>query len=318
MTWSIAPRRRIAILATHSRPHIFEGEPLTKTESTAFFDSTVQPARGAVVVVHGLNNRPEVMDALIEVLRPNGFNCVRVGLYQSRPNSDLSPRTLARRWVDNVAEGYAEASRRYERCQTYGLGYSLGALAMIRFLLVNESASFKRMVLLAPPVGLTHGASLVRLLTPLASFGMTLPSLAPKAVRARSETPLVEYAGMLRLIEEVQRSNVDSLRQIETKVILDRQDELVSRSAVGAWISRNQLGSWTTKLIKRRSSTGSQYKHLMISEQSLGWLAWSALTKTVVEHFTHDKEAHAPKSKIETLTEPQTSPGSRRPASTEY
>ena len=41
--------------------------------SIKVFKADAVPARGAVLVVHGLNNRPEVMDALIDVL-------VRAGL----------------------------------------------------------------------------------------------------------------------------------------------------------------------------------------------------------------------------------------------
>ena len=227
------------------------------------------------------------MDPLIHALVPRGFHCIRVELFQPASDDSMTPTAITQRWLRDLTEGYRELAARYQGCRTYGLGYSLGALATIRFLQMTTSATFDGMVLLAPPVSLTARAAFVRYLAPLAKVGIALPSLAPSAVRARPGTPLVEYSGMLHLINAVALvGGTDNLRGIDTRVFLDRRDELVSCAGVTAWIEEHHLTSWATELIQARSGAIAGYKHLMISEQSLGQEAWLTLTERIIEHFS--------------------------------
>jgi hypothetical protein len=250
------------------------------------FETDAEIVNGVVIVAHGLNNKPEVMDSLIGVLVGEGFHCARLSLYRDGPSNRVAPEVLAEGWIGAVADGYDEVSKRYEGLPIYNLSYSLSALVTISLLEARSDVTFERIVLLAPPVALTRGASLVRLLTPLARFGVVLPSAAPKEVRARSGTPLSEYAGMLRLVDKVQvLENRERLGGIRTRVFLDVDDELVRYQGVLDWLGQNRLNSWRAEEVPDRAPDGFTYSHLMVVEKSLGQTAWMELTQEIVAHF---------------------------------
>jgi hypothetical protein len=247
------------------------------------------PALGVVLVVHGLNNKPEVMDSLISVLVDNGFHCLRVSLYQDAPDGRSDPSETARGWRAILADAYATAQDRFPDLPRFALSYSLGALTTVSFLDRETAPTFNRMVLLAPPVSLTRSASLVRALTPLSRFRIVLPSAAPKEIRARRGTPLSEYAAMLELVAEVKTlTHPEKLDQIPTAVYLDPDDELVGYAGVLDWIRRNGLGRWSPRGFKDRDPEGRTYSHLMVLETSLGSVAWTELTQYIVTHFKQE------------------------------
>jgi len=243
-------------------------------------------ALGVVLVVHGLNNKPEVMDSLISVLVDNGFHCLRVSLYWDAPDGRSDPSVIARGWRAILADAYTGAQDRFPDLPRFALSYSLGALTTVSFLDRETTPTFDRMVLLAPPVSLTRSASLVRALTPLGRFSIALPSAAPKEIRARRGTPLSEYAAMLEMVGEVDALTLpDKLGRIPTVVYLDPDDELVGYAGVLDWIHRNGLEMWSPRGFKDRDPEGRTYSHLMVLEPSLGPLAWTELTEYIVAHF---------------------------------
>ncbi|MCL1587396.1 MAG: lysophospholipase [Actinomycetia bacterium] len=254
--------------------------------TATLIETDTESGIGLVLVVHGLNNKPEVMDSLIGVLVDSGFHCMRVSLYEDAPDGRADPSEITRAWRAILANAYATAQDRYPDLPRFALSYSLGALTTISFLDTETAPTFDRMVLLAPPVALTRSASLVRALTPLGRFNIALPSAAPKAIRARRGTPLSEYAAMLELVDKVDTlRHPEKLGQIPTAIYLDPDDELVGYAGVLDWIHRNGLEKWSPRGFKGRDPEGRTYSHLMVLEKSLGSVAWTELTQYIVAHF---------------------------------
>lgn len=238
------------------------------------------------MVAHGLNNKPQVMDALISVLQGAGFHCQRIALHDPNGPRDLSAKAIEDLWLETMLDACDEVSERFPRLPLFNLSYSLGALVTVRFLDAHASKSFERMVLIAPPVALNWTVSLLRALMPLARFGWSLPSAAPKDIRIRPGTPLVEYKAVLNMRDEVHTlAKPESLNRIPTLVYMDEGDELVSRSGVLEWIERNRLTHWTERELEDRNPEGRTYSHLMVVESALGHSAWQALTGEIVSHF---------------------------------
>ena len=249
------------------------------------FETEAEFPSGVVLVAHGLNNKPEVMDSLIGVLLAEGFHCLRIGLHRD-VGKHTAPAAIVNGWMDTLTHAHRKIVDEYGAYPIYSLGYSLGAVVTMRFLEVCPRATFRKMVLIAPPVALTRVASLVRFLTPLARFGIVLPSAAPREVRARWGTPLSEYAAMLELADALRTLHrKDKLRGIPTEIVLDPDDELVSYAGVLAWLERQQLEEWTAHRLQDRAPTGRTYAHLMVLEASLGSLAWANMTERVINHF---------------------------------
>ena len=254
--------------------------------TATLFETPADHPRGVVLVSHGLNTRPDVMDDLIGVLVAQGFHCQRISLYRDGPTRRASPSAIVDGWLGAVGEAHAEAARRYPGLPLHCLGFSIGALVSIRYLDLQPTPPFQRAFLLAPPVALTRPARLVRALTPLRRLGAVLPSAAPRAVRARRGTPLAEYAALLETIAAVEHlSHAEDLAAVPTRVVLDERDELVSLPGVARWMHANGLRSWTVEPLADRRSAGRTYKHLIVLKDAIGSTAWTRLTGAIVAHF---------------------------------
>lgn len=254
--------------------------------STRMFRAAGRPARGVVLVTHGLNNKPDVMNPLIKVLTAANFHCLRVSLHRETDTEVRSSTAVAQDWAARIADAYADLSVRYRDRPIHCLAYSLGALVTMRFLQEDHTACFSRMVLLAPSLALRKGAALVRYLAPLSGLGLALPSLAPEETRARSATPLAEYEAMLKMLDAVQRlESAENLRRIPTKIFLSPQDELVSYDGVASWVETNGLRTWSLEALDVQPLHHRAYKHLVVSRQSLGNASWRGLAKAIVRHF---------------------------------
>lgn len=254
--------------------------------TAALFETPADHPRGVVLVSHGLNTRPDVMDDLIGVLVAEGFHCQRISLYRDAPTRRATPVAIVEGWLNAIAEAHAEVAQRYPGLPLHVLGFSIGALVSIRYLDLRPAPPFDRAFLLAPPVALTRTARLVRALTPLRRLGAVLPSAAPRAVRARPGTPLAEYAALLETVAAVEHlSRAEDLAAMPTRVVLDDRDELVSLPGVARWVHANGLRSWTVERLAERRSEGRTYKHLIVLENAIGTAAWTRLTDAIVSHF---------------------------------
>ena len=248
------------------------------TVGERLFRTHVTPVAGVVVVVPGLNNRPAVMDPLIRVLKQAGFHCLRVSLYQSQPAAHLSVQDIAERWIHDIEAAYRRIRNAYAALPVFNLSYSLGAVVSVRFLQLNTSASFHRMVLFAPALALTRGATLLRVVRPLSCFDLGLPSFAPDVIKARPTTPLKEYAAMLGMVDEVQSlAGAARIGQIRTRVFVNPKDELVSYRGVLQWIGRNTSDAWRLESIGADST--AVYEHLIVSKTALGGGKWAELVQ---------------------------------------
>lgn len=254
--------------------------------TTALFTTSREPARGVVLVGHGLNIRPEVMSGLVDVLVDEGFHCLCIGYLHEGATGRTSPAQVAERWLGTFTAAHAEASERFPDLPVHVLGYSLGALLPVVALDADAALAVESMVLIAPAVALTRLASLVRSLTPLANTGAALPTATPAALRSRSWTPLSDYAALLDLLERVETlGHPERLGAVPTTVVLDRRDELVSARGVEDWLARNRLTGWATTEVTGRVRPRGTSPHLLVVEAALGTPAWQRLLDDVVDRF---------------------------------
>lgn len=244
------------------------------------------PAKGGVLVVHGLNNRAEVMDPLVEVLVADGYDCVRASLHEQPRSHRIPPAALVQRWTDVLVDGHEQLRERHPADRVYLLAYSLGALTALDVVRRGAIDGFGRAVLIAPPVALRWWARLLPVITPLARWGAALPSAAPADCRARPATPLSEYAALLRMHAAVQTIEPEApLGTMPTLVVIDRDDELVSPGGVRRWVERNGLDAWAVSVVEDRDPVSRSYAHLLVTEQALGPTAWASLCRRVLAHL---------------------------------
>jgi pimeloyl-ACP methyl ester carboxylesterase len=249
-----------------------------------WFATTEARAKATVIAVHGLNNKPEIMDSLIRELNSCGLSVCRIALAQHVPSEK---RNLLELWEGNIAEALNECKKREPGLPVFVLGYSLGGGVAVSYLQTHPTA-FDRLFLLAPAISLRCRSKILQPLAKMAAkSNLAIPSLAPKNIRARSGTPLAEYDAMFTMAQSLQQlKNAKEIGAIPTRVLINPKDELVSFKKLRSWIDANNLEAWTLNII--RVSDDTTYQHLIVLPESLGDDNWRTLVDAVTSFMTSE------------------------------
>ncbi len=232
-----------------------------------------------VVVVHGLNTQPEVMDEIVDVLESAGHLCVRVSLYSEAVTPRSRPSAVVDAWTACIERGIDRAVRLAPGRPVSVVAFSTGALATVHLLETSQTEKVGRLCLLAPPIALRRLASLVRGLTPLWRLGLGIPSAAPRSVRQRRWTPLNEYGALLAMHDRMRATLVsERLRSTPSLIHVHPRDEFVSAGGVKRWVDDQRLEAWTIEIVQDRQSDGTRPRHLLVTRAALGDAAWTTMT----------------------------------------
>ncbi len=241
------------------------------------------PIRGVVLVTHGLNNKPSVMDKFATYLVGDGYAVLRLALTGHRGEGNPKELTTAENWRGDLLRAFRAITTRFPDQPIYTVGYSLGALVTIVVVDENPAMKFSRMVFLAPAVSLSTKTRFIELLTPFRFVGSSLPSLTPPQYRSRGTTPLAAYNAMFSLEGDAEKlTRKQELNEIPTKIFLSSGDELVSVKRLKRWLSKNELVTWT---VHELAPSGTSYNHLIVDEDSLGHAEWERLTSEISAFF---------------------------------
>jgi alpha-beta hydrolase superfamily lysophospholipase len=252
--------------------------------------------RAVAVLVHGLNTKPDKMDALAHVLNAAGIGVLRVTL---QGHGCLSPAEFqgvsTAQWFYDLLRAYCIASS-YAReygLPLYYVGYSAGGGLMVDLIQRkwHEAIRFDKMVLLAPGLSLRQP---VAVLSRVAMFLNNLPLLSrwspvlPYATqweqyRCHRGTPVAAYSARAHSIKNLQKVGLAGLDNIPTLIFIDPQDELVSKNGIWQMMQKAGLKNWEIIEIHKKDS---QYPHhLIIDEVSVGKEQWQKIAKRLQEHL---------------------------------
>lgn len=251
------------------------------TSISTWFKTDRAVKQGEVLVFPGLNNKAGVMDPLVQRLLAGGLDVWR-GVFEDE--IALTGRTRAQigeSWLNSVREAFEQASTE-PNTPRYVLGYSLGALALVRWLDQCEDCTVDGMVLIAPAVKLTRGAALLRVMTPFRGLGLSLPSRAPSDLRQSTRVSLRTYSALLASIRAVDRlDSRQSLNSIPTLVFANLRDEVVSEKKLRRWIERNDLGAWRLRYVETRPEIQDSYQHLLVLPEHAGRGPWQRMMEEI-------------------------------------
>ena len=249
------------------------------TKSASWFLTDSPSPRGVILVVHGLNNKPELMQPLIAELTASGFHALRLSLV--REGTDLEQH-----WRQQLEAAYCEAGRRFPDLPRSAAAYSMGAALVTDFMARFPDHRLQSAVLFAPALSLPKFTALLRPLLPLRVLGLGLPSFAPGDYTAKPFTSLRAYQGLYNVIDGLRSTeDVSGLAKPRVLVLMRPNDELVSFTGLQRWIAARQLSKWKLEALSSQCAGVHRFAHLIMLPESLGDEEWRRMSEKTVSFF---------------------------------
>lgn len=237
-------------------------------------------AKAACLLVHGLNNKPEVLLDIADFLQRLSLPTVLVGL--TGHNNDLTTlESITNRiWYQDLLEGYELIKKKYDN--VYFIGFSLGA--SIGLDIMSESIQFKKMILLAPAIAPRIPVKFLDYISPLLP-SLPLYSMAPKNYIANKSLPLKCYKVLLSIFKSIHKKKFASVN-VPTLVFADPKDETMSVRDIEKIIEKHQLTNWKLILLNSDNVVSNVgFHHLIIDRQAMGFDNWEVFKKKASTFF---------------------------------
>jgi esterase/lipase len=254
--------------------------------------------KGVALVIHGLNLKPEKMEALIADMNQAGIDVLNLSLHghggnyvcRSRTNPDAqrleSFRTVTYAlWSKEVHQAYQTVRKQADRKKVpvFLVGYSLGGLLGCDLLTSCPDVSFDRMVLFAPALNVMIESYLLKALSPFPN--LVIDSLSPKSYRSNDGTPMAAYKAIFAAIDHFEGHISDKLN-VPTIIFIDEKDELVSYQKLQDMIDHKKLDRWSLHKVQKDDDVDKDMAyHLVIDEMSAGRKMWGQVRSVIRTHL---------------------------------
>ena len=225
-----------------------------------------------VLMLHGLNNKASVMLELARDLCASNFRVTIAELRGHNPEApEESFKTVdARQWLEDfeVAASAVLSQAELSGTPAHIVAYSLGALVS-EAAMSRKSYDFKKIVYLAPAIGVKWYAHLLRAL-PLFDSAVFKSRSIPEA-RAHSGTSMAAYRALFDLRKLVYDSKFLGSSLIPHLVFLSQGDELVSAKRTERYIRKYSLENWATRsIVKSKEARKHSPSHYFVDKNSAG------------------------------------------------
>jgi len=241
-----------------------------KEKSRWFYTTETAQTKAVVLLAHGLNLHPKKMDVLAEFFTNSHCDVLRIS---------LGPDPL--QWEEKFKDDYDKAREHAEvlGLPLYFVGYSLGALTGLHYMMKHTDHEFKKMALFAPAIQTKAFTKLSAYLSFLFPRGC-LPSLNLREYRDRNFTTLAEYKVMYQMQHELQMHSCF----IPALIFASTQDELIHYANLAKFAGAQEHWKMIT-ISNQDSPLPKKYHHLMIDDQSLGQSEWQKILKNLTAYF---------------------------------
>lgn len=235
-------------------------------------------------MIHGLNLKPEKMLLLAHDLEDMGLSVLNVKLSGHYAGSDWN-KVSRSQWLSEIKANYdlvkTEADQNH--APLYLVAYSLGAVLTIDLMEQDSSVRFQKAILFSPALEIHGYTYLLKILNWAPS--LKIPSLSPKDYRFHNGTSIAAYKALFQSVSAVHRGNVERVK-MQTTVIIDPKDELVSFVKLKNFIQDNNLSGWTILPISNQGSTlARSYHHLTVDSAAVGETQWKNILNTIQFSF---------------------------------
>lgn len=251
-----------------------------RRERSQWFCTDRATARGVVLLVHGLNQKPSSWADLTAHLNSLKLHVYRLALKGHRGLAFGDMREVnARIWEEELTKACQEIRQKNPGLPVYLVAFSLGSLVAMAVQLKTGQRHFDRQVLLAPALAIRP---YTRLALPLCALFRYLPSRSPRDYVANREGTTSEaYRALFQLEKEVNAFRDLSALNIPTQVMMRPDDELISYKATVKFVRNNRLDAWqVTPLVEKSCSNHCSltFRHLIVDQRSAGSDVWRKMT----------------------------------------
>lgn len=265
--------------------------PATTAEQTDMVVVRPQKQRikTVVVVVHGLNLNPERMDDWTKFLSDRGALVLRLALHGHRGNIDEMRTVHVDAWrqqIDKALNAARQLGQKHRAPVAY-LGYSLGGLLGVDWLARQQNGSwlFHRMVLLAPAIATPWYSHLAEKMLTRLDGSWVFPTPNIPEFRANWGSSINAYRALFALKSFVEAQAYHNAN-VDTLVMLDRNDELIPFNEIKGIIGKHQLSKWKLEAINNDFAKQNHgFRHLIANQNSVGPGVWQELSQKIAAHL---------------------------------
>ena len=269
-------------------------------QSVRWYDKKrLRQLRGVALVVHGLNQKPEKMGAIISLLNKEGIDVLNLSLSghgdnyvpQGRKNQDDQRLATFRKvtyelWSAEAYRAYRQVYQRGElkKVPVFFIGFSLGGLLGCDLLVSHADVGFDRMVLFAPALNITNKSFFLKALMPFPD--LVIDSLSPKEYRSNDGTPMAAYQALFKAIEHFESHLQAGRLNVPTVVFIDEKDESISYERLQEMIERHKLDQWRIRKVQKDGGLDESINcHLIIDEDCTGSRMWGSMQEVIRKHL---------------------------------
>ncbi len=254
---------------------------------------------GVALVIHGLNCRPDKMEAIITMLNANGIDCLNLSLRghgtNFSPIDHMSPdaaRMVAFKsvsyplWKTEAYKAYQMAKKKsdlYNR-PLFFIGFSMGGLLGIDLTASNPNVRFDKMVLFAPAIAMLQRNYLIQIFSPFPS--LVIPSAGDTSYLANDGTPMAAYNALFDMHAHFEDHLDPRKINMPTLIFIDEEDELVSYASLKQMLQKHDLDQWRIHPVKKdETATEVGMHHLIIDAASVGKTMWQTIVDVTLMHL---------------------------------
>ncbi|MBW2516194.1 MAG: alpha/beta fold hydrolase [Deltaproteobacteria bacterium] len=254
---------------------------------------------GVALVIHGLNGRPDKMEAIITVLNTNGIDCLNLSLRghgaNFSPIDDMSPdaaRMVAFKsvsyplWKTEAYWAYQMAKKKSDLHDRpiFLIGFSMGGLLGVDLMASNPNVRFDKMVLFAPAITMLQRNYLIQIFSPFPN--LVIPSAGDKSYLANDGTPMAAYKALFDMHAHFENHLDPRKINIPAIIFIDKEDELVSYAGLQQMVQNHNLDQWRIhSVIKDETATEVNLHHLIIDAASVGNTMWQEIVDVALLHL---------------------------------
>lgn len=246
--------------------------------------SKKESSKGIVIVIHGLNNNPSIMNEQVAILNDLGYHTLTLtltGHHQNKP--ETKHNSSKKSWVKDLETAIGEAKNKYPNLKIYNLSFSMGCSITLNYLIEKNDNAFEKLIFFAPAIFLSTYSNLLRLFTPFSFFKFSLPSAIPEGLYAHKSTSVRALKGLQDCVDTISNNSSKIPKNPHVLVFNCPTDRLLNHKKLTAWVTENNLSNW--QIIETRPKKGVHFSnHLFLSENHLGKQSYQQM-RSIIQEF---------------------------------